>query len=350
MNQTVLFLFAISYSIASRAQTVFFKSDLSITDDQRSAFFAAASTNEDFIFYNAPDYQLYAFNKQSGKLAWQYALGRKSDYPPFLAANAIWVTNRDKQLIKLDAATGTLLKTLPVESMETQPLLRNDVLYFTGLYDGGRLIAYDTRTDSVLWKRFLAHGYSITPWYQADKIVANAEGDNWIELNYDGTLKQAGCDRDASEDDFPSGLPCATQFNLLTHDQKEIKGRMAEQFFLDANTNPGFATTAKFSFILNEGHLFIVGNKLKLKTSLQLASLSEEVEENPDAPSRILHADDVRVTMLYSNHIITYDHRDKKLLKDIDLSDREPHEVILENDKLWVISKKDGLLYGLNID
>ena len=85
-------------------------------------------------------------------------------FPPFFSGNYIWATNGDKKVIMLEPATGTLLKTLPVSTIETQPFLKNDILYFTGLYDGGCLIAYDMKTDSVLWKRFLAHGYSKTPY------------------------------------------------------------------------------------------------------------------------------------------------------------------------------------------
>jgi hypothetical protein len=206
------------------------------------------------------------------------------------------------------------------------------------------------KADSVLWKRFLAHGYSKTPYYLADKIVANAEGDNWIELNYDGTLKEAGCDVGATEGDFPSQLPCAKQFIALLHDGKELKGKLAEELFLDNNSMPAITTSAKHSFIMNDGHLFILGNKLKTKSSLPLTSLSDELEENSDAPAKILHADDEKITILYSHHLIVFHHRDKKLLKLIDLAQWEPHQAMLDKDKLWLISKKDGLLYGLTID
>ena len=63
-----------------------------------------------------------------------------------------------------------------------------------------------------------------------------------------------------------------------------------------------------------------------------------------------LNADDEKITMLYSHHFIIYHHRDKKLLKLIDLAQWEPHQAILDEGKLWLISKKDGLLYGLTIN
>ena len=180
--------------------------------------------------------------------------------------------------------------------------------------------------------------------------MANAEGDNWIELNHDGTLKEAGCDKDATEGGFPSQLPCARQFIALIHDGKEIKGKFAEELSLNIYSVPVIATTAKHSSILNDGHLFILGNKLKKKSSLPLTSLSDELEENSDAPAKILNVDDEKITILYSHHFIIYHHRDKKLLKLIDLAQWEPHQAMLDEDKLWLISKKDGLLYGLTIN
>jgi outer membrane protein assembly factor BamB len=306
--------------------------------------------NDNLVLFNAPDYQLYAFSKNSGQQKWSYNLNRKSDFPAFFSGNYIWTTNGAKQVIKLDPVTGNLVNTLTVATIETKPFLKNDILYFTGLYDGGCLIAYDINADSVLWKRFLAHGVSTTPYYLDDKIVANAEGDNWIEVNYDGTLKEAGCDKDAVEGDFPSQLPCVKQFIALTHDGMEIKGKLAEDLALNADNIPAITSTAKNSFILNDGRLIILGNKLKKKSSLLLASLSDELEETSNAPAKILRADEEKITMLYSNHFIIYHHRDKKLLKLVDLSQWEPHQAILDEDKLWLISRKDGLLYGLVIN
>jgi outer membrane protein assembly factor BamB len=350
MKRSTLLFTALVCSAIAYSQKVFFKSSQTISPEHRMAFYASLNINDSLVLFNAPDYQLYAYNKNSGEQIWGYKLGRKSDFPPFFSGNYIWATNGDRQVIKLDPATGTLLDTLPASTIETQPFLKNDILHFTGLYDGGCLIAYDMKADSVLWKRFLAHGYSKTPYYLADKIVANAEGDNWIELNYDGTLKEAGCDKDAIEGDFPSQLPCAKQFIALTHDGKEIKGKLAEELSLDIYSVPAIATTAKHSFLLNDGLLFILGNKLKKKSSLLLTSLSDDLEENSNAPAKILSADDEKITMLYSHHFIIYHHRDKKLLKLIDLAQWEPHQVMLNEDKLWLISRKDGLLYGITIN
>lgn len=140
------------------------------------------------------------------------------------------------------------------------------------------------------------------------------------------------------------------QFIALTHDGKEIKGKLANELFLNSYSVPAITTTAKHSFILNDGHLFILGNKLKRKSSLPLNSLSDELEENSGSPAKILNADDEKITMLYSHHFIIYHHRDKKLLKLIDLAQWEPHQAILDEGKLWLISKKDGILYGLTIN
>lgn len=350
MKRSTLLCTVLICYVFSHSQSVFFKSSQSITDDQKIPFYSSVNIKDSLVLFNAPDYQLYAYDKKSGRQKWSYQLERKSDVAPAFGGNFIWVTNGAKNVIMLDQVTGKLVNTLPVSSIQTPAFFKNDILYFTGLYDGGSLIAYDINADSVVWKRFLAHGVSIMPYYLSDKIVANAEGDKWIELNYNGTMKQAGCDKDAQEGDFPSQLPCALSFVGLSHDGKEIKGKLAEELGLNADNIPTIISTTKHSFVLNEGQLVILGNKLKKKAVLPLASLSDSLEEDNDFPAKILHANDETVAILYDNHLVIYDHNDKKLLKLVDLSQWEPHQAIFDESKLWLISRKDGLLYGLNID
>ncbi|HKZ67096.1 MAG TPA: hypothetical protein VJ111_12095 [Chitinophagaceae bacterium] len=134
------------------------------------------------------------------------------------------------------------------------------------------------------------------------------------------------------------------------HDSKEIKGKLAEKLFLSEYNMPDIFATMQHSFILNDGRLTILGNKLKQKSSLLLASLSDTIVENMESPAKILTADEEMVSILYTNRLIVYNHHKKKLVKTIDLSDWEPHQVLPDEDMLWLISKKGGLLYGLSIE
>lgn len=348
MKRALLFIAFLQFYLASHSQKIFFQSSQSITKGQLASFHASVNAANDLVLFNAPDYLLYAYDKSSGKEKWRYPLGRRSDNPPFFAGGFIWATSGDESVVKLDPITGKCLKTLAVSTVETQPFVKNGILYFTGIYDGGSLIAYDMNTDSVIWQRFLAHGCSRTPYYLANKIIANAEGDSWIEVNYDGTLTEPGCDTPGHI--FPSELPCAKQFDAITHDGIQLKGTLAAAVSLYENTDPGIVTTPQCTFILNEGQLFVLGNKGKMKYSIQLASLSATIEEAPDNSSTILKADEENIFILYGNRFIAYDHRNKKLVKIIDLEQWMPHQALLDGDRLWLVSKKDGLLYGHTTD
>jgi outer membrane protein assembly factor BamB len=136
MKRSLLFCTALLCSGISYSQTVFFKSSQTYSPEQKMAFFASVNMNDSLVLFNAPDFQLYTFNKNSGEQKWLYKLERKSDFPPFFSGNYIWATNGDKKVIMLAPATGTLLKTLPVSTLATQPFFKNGILYFTGLYGG----------------------------------------------------------------------------------------------------------------------------------------------------------------------------------------------------------------------
>ena len=348
MKQVALLLTILQFYLTAFSQTLFFQSSQSISSQQLASFYASVNLENDIVLFNAPDYKLYAYDRSSGREKWVYPLGRKSDIPPFFAGGFVWATNGDKKVIKLDPQTGKCLKTLEVSSIETQPFIKDGMLFFTGLYDGGNIIAYDLSGDSVKWKRFLAHGYSITHYYLSDRIVANAEGNHWIELNYDGTLTARGCEWE--EGAFPSELPCARQFNVLTHDGQEIKGKTAAAVGLDENSVPVIATTEESTFILHDGVLHALGRKAKKKFSLQLNSLADTLVEDPDNPSTILKADEENIYLLYNNHFISYNHRTKKLLKMLSLEQWVPHRVLFDKDSLWMVSKRDGILYGIVVN
>ncbi len=350
MKQFSLLLAAIAGSVISHSQKVFFKTAENTGSEKESVFFASLNLNDSLVLFNATNYHLYAFNKNTGEQKWSSPIKWKSDLPPFFCGNFIWATNGENQVLKMDPATGTILKTLPASSIETQPYIRNGVLYFTGIYDGGSLIAYDLKSDSILWKRFLAHGYSRTPYYLPDKIVANAEGDHWIELNYDGTFREAGCDKDIMEDELPSQFPCAKQFMALGYNGREIKGKLAEKLLFDIYSEPVITNTSRHSFIVNEGRLFILGKNSNKPYSLLLSSLSEEFEGGYEEPVRFLNADDLTISFLYNQHYVSYNHREKKLLKLINLAEWEPHQAMLDRNNLWLISRKDGHLYGITIN
>jgi outer membrane protein assembly factor BamB len=328
------------------AQTVFFSSPKTFSKEELKGFYASINMEGDLLLFNASDYTLYAFDKNSGNEKWNYNINWKSNNAPFLVGGQIW-TKSGNDFIQLDTATGVKQKTFSFGSIETQPVYKDGFFYFTGIgSNGGGLYAYDPQKDTIVWSRFLAHGCQRTPYYLADKIIANAEGNNWIEVQYDGQLKDATCDTDSIT--FPSELPCAQQYFALSHEDEPIKGEVANDLSLDESSEPVILTSSTHTFILNEGKLTVLGNKLKKKAFVDLSLL-----DTTDAPiasyAKLLKADITYVWVVYNNHLHIYNHQKKRIEKTVNLSLWMPHQVIADNNNLWVISRKDGRLYGVRI-
>jgi hypothetical protein len=342
-----LFIFCITALLAksSIGQMVSFKSAQQLSEGNLKSMYASISLDENLLLFNAADYQLYAYDKRSGLLKWTYDLERKSDVQPFIIGNCIWANGKNG-VVQLDTA-GNLVKTLPFATIETTPFFKDGIIYGTGIYDGGSLYAYDTKKDTVLWKRFLAHGCSVRPYYLKNKIVANAEGDSWLELDYSGKLTDSLCE--TGEEAFPSELSCAKKFTALSHDENKIYG-----YFGDINRStfglPELFYSEKNTFILSDGALNIFGDKEVLQSSVQLSGLSDTLEMGDWGDGKILKATNETISLLCNDYLFVYNYQREKLISTTDLRKWRPHCVISDENKLWLISKKDGLLYGLKTD
>ena len=65
---------------------------------------------------------------------------------------------------------------------------------------------------------------------------------------------------------------------------------------------------------------------------------------------QIIKTDDKTVWFLHENHLVHYDFNKNKLLRDLDLNHWQPHQLILDNRTIWLISKNDGQLYALDFE
>lgn len=220
------------------------------------------------------------------------------------------------------------------------------MLYGTAIYNFGCIVAYNLQKDTVVWSRFIAHGFSRQPYYFQNKILANAEANNWVALNYDGVLLDTTCAEKAAL--FVEDIPCIKTFTALTHDGLEIKGRRSEEIFgTDFFDLPEIITTDNFTVILHGDKLSLIAKKLKIKQQLEVSALVEDLADNYN--TKLLKADDEFIWLLYSDHLLQYNHKTKKLIRSTDLTNWQPNGVLPDEEKVWLISGKDGLLYGLSL-
>jgi hypothetical protein len=321
-------------------QDVVFTSEQVFSKEDMNSFYSSIAVNNDWVLFNANDYNLYAYRKD-GTLAWKTSIKRKSDIPPFFVDSTVWVNgndNNDTHIKIFNLTNGSLRKNTGFE-IHTPPMIRNNVLYSTGISKGGCVFAYDLKADSLIWERFIAHGSSRTPYYQPDKIIANAEGDSWLELDYNGRLPDPKCED--STVSFPSELTCVRTFDALTHDGISITGKRSNLWL----KNEAVTSYSKsHTFFLQNDKLIITGNKLRTTQTLDLYTFFKDKEFNEYAQKAIIEASDEKIWLLVNNHILGYNHKKKKPEYQLDLSQYEPHQVAIDNEKIWFISKKDGLL------
>ena len=343
---TLSILLFISSAVFSQKE--FFRSQQVFNQGQLDKFYSSITIHDSIILFNANDYHLYAYNKNDGNLKWSYKTNYKTDVPVFVADNNVYAgasENEEQRTVKISLVDGGLIKTLPFGPLQTRPNIKNGMLYGTAIYNFGSMVAYDLQMDTVAWSRFIAHGLSRQPYYLDNKILANAEGDNWVELGYNGVLQDTTCTAKASM--HVEGIPCVKTFTALSHDGLEIKGKLAENIFENSfNEETCIISTKKFTYTLSDGKLSVIAEKLKLKQQVDISSLAPNLIET--GPSKLLKADDENIWLLYADHLLQYNHKTKLLVKLTDFTAWQPKQVLFDGENIWLISGKDGLLYGLS--
>ena len=331
------------------SQKEFFRSQQIFTTEQLSTFYSSVTIHDGLVIFNANDYYLYAYNKIDGSLKWSVETNYKSMIPVFVQDSIIYAAISKKevhQAAQFNLADGKLIKALPFGPLATKPFIKNGMLYGTAIYNFGCILAYDLKKDTVAWSRFIAHGFSRQPYYFENKIMANAEANNWVALNYNGVLLDTTCKVKAAL--FVEDIPCVKTFTALTHDGLEIKGVLSDNIF---GTNyfdlPEMLTTDNFTVVLHDNKLRIISNKLKINQQVEVSSLAEELAD--DFNTKLLKADDENIWLLYSNHLLQYNHKTKILVRLTDLTAWQPNSVLLDEGNIWLISGNDGLLYGLSL-
>jgi hypothetical protein len=346
----VAFTFFIFLLITTSAysQKEFFRSQQVFTKEQMSSFYSSVTVHDGLVIFNANDYHLYAYNKKDGSLKWSVEINYKSSIPVFVQDSIVYAAISKKevhQAAQFNLADGKLIKALPFGPLATKPFIKNGMLYGTAIYNFGCILAYDLKKDTVAWSRFIAHGFSRQPYYFENKILANAETNNWVALGYDGVLLDTTCKVKAAL--FVEDIPCVKKFIALTHDGLEIKGVLSDNIF---GTNYfdllEIITTHNFTVVLHDNKLRIISNKLKINQQVEVSSLAEDLVDNYN--TKLVKADDENIWILYSDNLLQYNHQTKMLVRLTNLTAWQPHSVLLDEENIWLISGKDGLLYGLS--
>ena len=354
------------------SQTQVYRSSLELNDFSPENTNSSIAMKGNMIVFNAPNYHLYGIDKTNYKNTWQINTGVKSIKPAIFHSDTFFFSNsksEETRVEQYDLKTGKLLKHFPFESIATKPHFIGNVMYFTGwrAFDGGKMMAYDLDENKMLWEEYLGDGREIDfqPVYLDNKIIVSTHEGNWYDLDYNGKILNLQTEEYTHNRD---GKIFVKKYLFLTHDGKKI----TEDFLDNQDISKPYTTkiTKKHTIILNKTDLSVFGNNEKLKLKLKLQSIvpskmSDEEEEKllaimeSGSPyvanehidlGQIIKTDDKTVWFLHENHLVHYDFNKKKLLRDLDLNHWQPHQLILDNRTIWLISKNDGQIYALDFE
>lgn len=300
------------------------------------------------ILIGTVDHKLYSLRKDDGKINWQIFSG-KLDSSVYNYENTFFycgIENEIRYCSQYNLKTGDKIQKLSIESINSKPYFLNNIMYCTALADGGKIVAYNLGENKVIWKQNIGYGIDFQPIYLKDKIIANAEDDNWFEIDYHGNFLKTKSKKQIYLDTTKIFVK---NYKFLTHDGKEITQEFLKKNKL-SNSDYLVKTDDSHTFILNESELLILGNNRKKVLQLNLEKEFPTDDFDQDAYSNILALEPESVWFSYQNHLLHYDFINKKLLRKVDLAKWNPHQIVLENRQIWLISKNDGQLYGLDFE
>lgn len=349
-NYFFLKYFLLFISISSYSQTQFYKSDIAFSESQLQKQQTSFAISERVIIFNAMNYYLYGISKSDSKIIWENYIGWKTTNPPKIYGKTFFHGKNENDYVnaaQFDLETGKILKTLQMEPLQTTPFFKNGILYTTAIYEGGQLLAYDISENKILWRKFIAHGSDNQPYYFKEKIIANAESDNWFEIDYNGNLLDTKCREKAQI--FVEDIPCIRNFKILTHDQKELSSE-----FLDKNLGEDSEyvsqNSSNYTALMNDSKLIVLGKNRKKILNLDLNALELPSQSGQNTIFKILEITNQEIWFFFDNNLVQYDFLKKTMVTAYDFGKWTPLQIEKEKDSIWLISRIDNQLYGINLN
>lgn len=303
----------------------------------------------DNVLFNAPNQKMYSIDKKEGKINWEIDAVTNSKTVPYPYNNTFFYEeyhNGVTRVVQFNSNTGGKIKDLPFTSLNTKPFFLNNIMYSTALADGGLLVAYNMDENKIVWQKNIGFGADVQPVYLKDKIIVNAEDDNWFEIGYDGNFLKTKSKKHIYLDTTQIFIK---NYKFLTHDSKEITRDFLKKNKL-SNADYQTKTNDTHTFVLSENQLLILGNNRKKVLQLHLEKEFPTDDFSTDTYRSILALQPESVWFCYQNFLIQYDFINKKRLRKVDLTKWNPQQILLENRTMWLISGNNGQLYGFDFE
>ncbi|KUJ51054.1 PQQ-binding-like beta-propeller repeat protein [Chryseobacterium sp. JAH] len=350
MNYLFPFKYALIFLAASLfAQTEMYSSEFPVGYQPGESVRGSIILAGNKIIYSAGNYTIYCINKENLKPVWEKEVGWRSDTKPHFFNDSFLYGYYDGQIRRVaqyDINTGEIIRRLDLESLHSKPYFINTIMYVTALSDGGKFVAYDLQENKPLWSRNIGHGIDFQPVYLNNKIIVKAEDDYWIEMDYKGNLLASKSKVHTYVDDEKVS---AKKYEFLTHNGKEITKEFLKKHQL-SNTDFKTEINKDYTFLLSEKYLTVIGKNGNKKLQVDLETVVPTEEYENDALSTILDTDNKQLWFVHQNHLIHFDIKKEKVVRNVYLNKWRPHQLIVDQKTIWLISKNDGQLYKLDFE
>lgn len=345
--KTKLTLFIlIFYAAQTFSQTQIYKSEPVVRSPKDEDVYNSLTMVGNAIIVNMTNNRLRALSKTNYETLWEIQVGLDSNTSPYFYKDSFFHATKKGErnsMARYDVKTGKLIKELPFESIWSKPFFVNSTMYFTGLMDGAKMLAYDIDKNQTVWEKQLGLA-NAEPVFMKDKIIVAVDDGYWTELDYDGK-QQAGKYKKSVTID-------STKYNVSNYEFPAHDGKKITEKFLIRNKMSVLdftkEITEKHTVLLGERRLLILGNGRKVVLNLDLETLVSPDLEDYHSIRKIVKVGDETIWIAYENHLVHYDFKNKKLLRDVSLSNWKPYQLILDERTLWLISANDGQLYALD--
>ena len=323
-NKLVNFLIVVClvYSNTAFSQTVFLNSKINFPESQLNKLYTSFSIDSSQVYFNANDNYVHAYDKKTGVLKWSYYLANKTNTAQIACQNNLIVSKYSSEdgdeCVQLNPKKGDTIQTLVLQSINSKPIFKENIIYCTGIDGGygGAVFAYDLKKNNIIWGKFIAHGVDRQPYYLKDKIIANAEDDNWFELDYNGKMVDTTCEYKANL--FVEDIKCVQNYVHRTHDNRGISQAFLLEYF-DDYENLKVSSNTNYTFILGNAKLMIVKDNLEIGKEINVDEIVTLPEKDINGYREILRIDDTSIWFFYKNLIVVYDYVNYKLINTIDV-------------------------------
>lgn len=344
------FLFLVFSISDTNAQIECFKTKIQYISADLSKFSSAITTDANQLYFIANDYNLYCFDKNTFELKYKKELNSKSNTAPYSYKNTLIISkyeDKKHQAIILNKVTGETIQELNLSPLKSNPYFVNDTTFISTIIDdnGGQLVCYDLKNNILLWQHFIGHGADKPFYIQDESILANFDYDEWKIVTYDGKII------DEIVEEYGTNIKFKRHniFFDLAHDKNEIKEDVLVNYFSNTE-NITIKTSANVTVLLNPKKLIVLSDDLKVISNVELQKALKQLEESDNDYLSILKIEPENVWLFYKNHLVNYNFKKNNFITTYDLTKWNTHQATLDEDTLWLISKNDGQLYGLQLE